>query len=197
MRPLYLILLFIVSSFATVSGQDIDSESSNPFDELLTPESIHTWDDIDFMYISWEEVKETFVPEEVKETTLLFETFTLEQYTDSIESQLHHFLQSVDRDTTIILSDRDMSGFMYQQSKETKTFRKKYGNRMKASNTDFIQHYSNIDEYRFVLRKIFVVYDIDEHGEIFAGEEFYFYDRKEKKAYPRMKADYAWVSLNI
>lgn len=164
----------------------------------VNPDLINKWDDIDFMYITWEDIQHKFVPEQIKETTLLFETFTLDQYIDSMEVQLSLYFYNKGIDTSIQLSSMNLSGYMDEQLKETRSFRKKYGSRMHATNAEFIDSYTNIDEYRFVLKRHFIIENIDPHsGNITAGEEFYFYDRKKQKAYPIIKADYVWISLNI
>ena len=184
-------LLTASTSLAQQNGEDA-------YEEMISPDAIQHWDDIDFMYLSWEEVRYKFVPETIKETTLLFETFTLDQYRDSMEAQLSLYFYNKGIDTSVKLNSMDISGFIDQQLKEIKVFRKKYGSRMNATNAEFMNHYVNIDEYRFVLKKQFVIYEIDPiTGAINAGEEFYFYDRKLKKAYPTIKADYVWISLNI
>lgn len=186
-------LLIITISLGFAQNYDDDT-----YGEMISPDAIKEWDDIDFMYLSWEEVRYKFVPEELKETTLLFETFTLDQYRDSMEAQISLYFYNKGIDTSVKLNSMDLSGFIDQQLKEVKVFRKKYGSRMNATNAEFVGHYINTDEYRFVLKKHFIIYEVDTAtGAINAGEEFFFYDRKLHKAYPIIKADYVWISLNI
>ena len=197
-----LLLLLIVIMPTFTHGQDYPEGEENPeYNEQYTevnPDLIKNWDDINFMYITWEDIRHKFVPEQVKETTLLFETFTLDQYIDSMENQLSLYFYNKGIDTSVQLSSMDLDGYMDQQNKETKAFRKKYGSRMHATNTEFLESFNNLDEHRFVLKKHFIIESVDPHsGNIIAGEEFYFYDRKKQIAYPIIKADYIWISLNI
>lgn len=201
-KILFSTLLFSLLSLGNYSYAQEYPEGDSEYEEYNEPEVnpalINKWDDIDFMYISWEDIKYKFVPEQIKESTLLFETFTLDQYIDSMEAELSLYFYNKGIDTSVQLSSMDLGGYMEQQLKETRVFRKKYGSRLHATNTEFINTYTNLDEYRFVLKKHFYIEYIDpENGAINASEEFYFYDRKLNKSYPIIKADYIWISLNI
>ena len=122
----HLIIILLLSLIVTPSitwAQDYP-EGYSENSTNVNPDLINNWDEIDFMYITWEDIRYKFVPEQVKETTLLFETFTLDQYIDSMEVQLSLYFYNKGIDTSIQLSSMNLSGYMDQQLKESRSFRK-------------------------------------------------------------------------
>lgn len=194
----YILLTFFLSLLSTSFCQENNIETNEQPDTTLTAaDTVHKWSDMDLALTKWQEVKDVFVPKDIKSTTLLLETHTLAQHQKEFKNLITNYYLKNEIDTSVAKYTKGMSHFIKDQQKEIHYFKHHYKGTITSINEEEIKTF-NTDEYRYVLKKIVKVDNVDPktgHGE--ARIEYFFYDRKEKKEYPHINAKYHWLITHL
>ena len=188
------ILLSFLYTLSIVSFGQSDNDSAP---ELTAADTVHKWSDMDLALTKWQEVKDVFVPKDIKSTTLLLETHTLQQHREYFKNLITKYYLEKEIDTSVAKYPKGMSHFIKEQEKEVHYFKQHYKGTITSINEEEIKTF-NTDEYRYVLKKIIKVDNVDPksgHGE--AKIEYYFYDRKENKEYPHINSKYHWLITHL
>lgn len=182
----------------TLSFSSFSQTTTSTTDSVLTAaDTVKRWDDMDLATTKWQEVKEVFVPKDLKTHTLLLETHTLEQHQKYFKSLITNYYLQNSIDTSIAKYKPGMSAFLKDQEKETHYIKQHYKGTLQAINEEEIK-YLNTEEYRYVLKKILKIDAVDpQTGDGEARIEYYFYDRKEKKEFPHINAGYHWLITHL
>lgn len=186
-----------------VTAEDIEEMESGQYTEIalevLAEEEnvINDWADLDLETVKWKEVKNVFVPEDLKHTTVLIEVYTLEQHQKDFQKKIKNYYQQHNIDLTNAVIKKGQPQFIERQEKEVSKIIKGAKTKMIAVNVDEIDSY-DVKEYKYILRKIVSVQDVDPStGSGEAHIQYYFYDRLENEEYPKINSNYLWLSKHL
>ena len=115
----FILLSFLYTLSIVSFGQSDHLETDNDSaPELTAADTVHKWSDMDLALTKWQEVKDVFVPKDIKSTTLLLETHTLQQHREYFKNLITKYYLEKEIDTSVAKYPKGMSHFIKEQEKE-------------------------------------------------------------------------------
>lgn len=191
-----LTLIALIGAISILKAQE--TQPITEVDSILNKvDSISRWEDMDLATTNWHKVKHVFVPTDISKSTLILETHTQEQHENYFKKLMDSYYVHEEIDTSIATYKKGIPHYIKNQQKEIHYFKQHYKGTLESLNESEIEKY-NVEEYRYVLKKILKIQNVNpESGQGEAYIEYFFLDRKENKEYAHINAGYHWLITHL